>query len=187
MATEDVPRYRLFNLIVAHEPGYNSMRKALREIESIIGRARLFDAPRSLLLLKVEDPYDAVKRIAREVSDDSVILRAVPIDLEVSPYVDYVAAAVKDLLKSKASENTRFAIRLEGKLYNRETGKLLHKREAIEAIAEDIDLPVDLDNPDILVLIKVVRVHRSLGYAAVMVAPPCAIYSRAHHKRGICI
>ncbi|ALL01186.1 hypothetical protein Pyrde_1138 [Pyrodictium delaneyi] len=187
MGAEEVPRYRLFNLIVAHEPGYYSMRRALREIESILGRARVFDAPRSLLLLKVSDPYDAVRRIAREVTEDSAILRAIPIDLEVPPYVDYVASTAKELLSAKADRSTRFAIRLEGRLYDRETGRLLHKRDAIEIIADGIELPVDLDNPDLLVLVKVVRVHRSLGYAAIMVAPPCAVYSRAHHSRGVCI
>ncbi|KSW12252.1 hypothetical protein CF15_05745 [Pyrodictium occultum] len=181
-----VPRYKLFNMIVAHEPGYYSMRRALREIEGILGRVRVFDAPRSLLLLKVDDPYDAVARLARGLSEDSVVLRAIPVDLEVAPYVDYVAEAARELLYSKSSGGSAFAIRLEGRLYDRKTGRLLHKRDAIEAIADGIDLPVNLEEPDLLVLVKVVRVHRSLSYAAIMVAPPCSIYSRARRGRRVC-
>jgi tRNA acetyltransferase TAN1 len=179
---------KLFNLIVAHEPGYYASREAMRTIRSVLGAVRLFAAPQSLLLLSVDDPYKAVAKLARELTDDSVILRAIPLDAVSSPYLDDVDKTVKKTLQEKyGSKNGKtFAIRLEGHLVDNESGRLLHKDEAIRYLAKGIELPVNLDNPDILILVKIVRASKGLYYAGIMVAPPCSIYSRA--KGGsVCI
>ncbi len=179
---------RLFNLIVAHEPGYYASREALRSIRSILGGVRLFAAPQSLLLLSVDNPYEAVAKLASNLPNDSVILRAIPLDAVTTPYLQDVDRAVKKLLADKygAEPGKAFAIRLEGHLVDEATGRRLHKDEAIKVLASGIDRPVDLDNPDILVLVKVVRASRGLYYSGIMVAPPCAIYSRAKNQK-VCI
>jgi len=179
---------RLFNLIIAHEPGYYASRDALRTVRTILGNARLFAAPQSLLLLSVDDPYRAVATLADNLPEDSTILRAIPLDAVVSPYLRDVDTTLKRIVAEKYGSNSRstFAIRLEGHLMDNETGRRLHKDEAIKVLANGIDMRVDLSNPDILLLVKVVRASRGLYYAGIMVAPPCSIYSRAKGGK-VCI
>ena len=172
-----------FNLIVSHEPGLHNMRRALREIEHILGRrVTVFDSPISLLLLSVDNPYSVVSKLAQDLPPDTVVLRAIPLDRVVSPYLEDVSEAVWSLVEKKSSTSDRFAIRLEGKLYSRKEGILLGSREAIDYIASKIDLRVDLSNPTLLVLVKTVRVYRSLHYAGIMVAPPTSVFSRAKRR-----
>ncbi len=179
---------RLFNLIVAHEPGYYASREAMRIIRSILGRVRLFAAPQSLLLLNVDQPYSAVARLASNIPANSVILRAIPLDAVTTPYLRDVDKTLKTVIERKGliGNDKTFAIRIEGHLVDEETGRRLHKEEAIKVLAKGISMPVNLDSPDILMLIKVVRASRGLYYAGIMVAPPCAIYSKAKNER-ICV
>ncbi|ABM81024.1 THUMP domain-containing protein [Hyperthermus butylicus] len=186
MTGEQAGRYRLFNLVIAYEPGTHREDDAIRLLRSIIPGFRVFDVAQFLILGKVYgNPYQAVQAAAEKLSEDDPILRMIPVDYNTPPYVESVAPLIAELIRERAKPGDTFAVRLEGYLYSRETERKLHKREAIEAIAENIDLPVDLDNPRILVLVKVVRLTRSLSYAAVTVAPPCTIYSR-HHGGGVC-
>ncbi len=174
---------RLFNLIVSHEPGLHNMRRALREIEHALEkRVTVFDSPVSLLLLSVDNPFEAVSRLSQNLPPDTVVLRAIPLDRVVSPYLEDVSEATWSLVEEKASADDKFAIKLEGKLYSRTTGNLLGSREAIDYIASKIDLKVDLSHPTLLILIKIVRVYRSLHYAGVMVASPSSIFSRAKRR-----
>ncbi len=173
-------RGQLFNLIVSHEPGLPGMRRALREVEAALGmKVLVFDSPRNLLLLKVDDPFKATALLRERLPLDTVVLRAVPLDSVAAPYLDEVAEEAAQLFSAKARPGNTFAIRLEGHLLDRESGAELHKQEAIRVIAKGIDAPVNLTAPDILVLVKVVRVRRSLHYAGIMVAPPSSIFSRA--------
>jgi len=88
-------------------------------------------------------------------------------------------------VESRARSNTTFAVKIEGHLYDRNTGKRLHKIEAVKIIANRISLPVNLSKPDLLVLVKSVRLSRALTYASIMVAPPCVIYSK-YKNRNVC-
>ncbi len=176
--------YKLFNLIIAHEPGYYERREALRIVRNIIGNLTVFAQPQSLLLLKVNDPFMAVIKLKEELDLDMPILRAIPLDGETDPYVEDVADIVRELIQEKVGlRRPSFAIKLEGYLYSRKEKRLLHKNEAIRIIAEGIDLPVNLSNPELLVLIKVVKVQRAQRYAGIMVASPDSVFSRARLSR----
>ena len=176
--------FRLFNLIVAHEPWPPARREALHTLRSLLGagNVRVFASPPSLLLVKVPDPYSVPALLYRELGPSTPILRAVPLEGETPPYVEDVAEAVRELVAERAERmggSPSFAIRLEGHLYRRSDMARLHKDEAVKIVARDIDLPVNLSSPDILVLIKVVRVERAQRYAGIMVGRPGDIFSRA--------
>jgi tRNA acetyltransferase TAN1 len=171
---------KLFNLIAAVEPGSWERHRALNLVRSVVPSARLFSELQSLLLFKVDNPYVAVRRLAGKlVGADEPILRLIPVDTVTPPYPDDVAEAAARLVSLRARDGDTFAVRIEGHLFDRETGRRLHKVEAVQVIAEKISLPVNLSEPKLLVLVKVVRISRGLHYAALTVAPPCAIYSRA--------
>ncbi len=174
--------YRLFNLIVAAEPAYPGPQRALRLIKTLLGNPIVFDTPKSLILLRVENPYEAVKRLEKQLGPEDPVLRVVPLDGETPPYVEDVAEAARSLVEEKAGAiggEPTFAIKIEGRLYSREPGEPLHSADAVRIIADGIELPVNLDSPDLLVLVKVVRLSRAQRYAGIMVAPPDSIYSRA--------
>ncbi len=173
---------RLFNLIVSHLPGIRESRRALRFVKSVVHGVRVIDTPQSLLLLKVDDPYGAVKAIADSIEPGSTpILRVVPVDVNTRPFLNVVREVVRELA-SKIPENSSFAVRLEGRLYD-ESGNPVHRLDAVRAIADPINRPVDLRNPDYLVLVKVVSLSYGQRYAAVMVAPPDSIFSIARVRR----
>jgi len=176
--------FRLFNLIVSHEPWPGEERRTLRIVQDILGRVRVFDTPRNLLLLKVDEPFEAVRKLEAHLGPEDPVLRAIPLDGETAAYAEDVRDAVVEVLREKLGDKRpRFAIRLEGRLWSRETGQLLHKDEAISIIAEPIDLPVNLNNPEVIVLIKPVRLHRAQRYAGIMIGSPNAVYSRARKWR----
>lgn len=174
-----VETYKLFNLIVAHEPNREARRRVLRFVKSLAPMARVFAMPTPLILFSVKNPYSVVNEIRVNITADTPILRAIPVDLETPPYVEDVAAVVERLIAERARSGDTFAVRLEGRLYTRQEHKPLHKRDSITIIARSINLPVNLSRPSILVLVKTVRVQRAQRYAAIMVAPPSSIYSRA--------
>ena len=169
---------RLFDLIVAHEPGRWGFREALRIVKNLLPNALVFDAPRNLLLLKTGDPFRAVEVLRGNLDSDAPILRAVPLNGVALGFVEDVVEALEEL-RGMVEGRPRFAVRLEGRLLSRETGEPVSSRKAVEAIAGVFDLPVDLSNPELLVLVKVVRLGRGQRYAGLMLAPPSAVYSRA--------
>lgn len=174
---------RLFNLLVAVEPSWWERRRALELVRSLVPSARLFAETPSLLFFKVEKPYETVRLLSEKLTTDDPVLRIIPIDAVTPPYPSHVAKAAAQLVRERARREWSFAVKLEGHLFDEETGRRLHKADAIRVIADNIELKVNLDNPDLLVLVKVVRVSRSLYYAAIMAAPPCAIYSRARNRQ----
>jgi len=178
--------YRLFNLVIAADPAYPGPRRALRLVKTILGNPVVFDTPKSLILLRVDDPYSAVKLLEKQLGPDDPVLRVTPLDGETPPYVEDAAEAARQILAEKLGEDEKpsFAVKIEGHLYSRETGERLHSADAVRIIADGIDLPVNLGSPDLLVLVKVVRLSRSQRYAGIMVAPPSAIYSRERKYRG---
>ncbi len=175
----------LFNLIVSHEPGRNFSRRALREVQAVLGRVTVFDTPQSLLLLRVDNPFHAVELLRERLPEDTVVLRVIPLDRVVEPLLSRVRDVVHELFRAKVPRGASYAIRLEGHLYTkRANGELrrLHKIEAIRVIADGIDNPVNLRNPDYLVLVRVVRVYRATYYAGVMVAPPDYVFSTVKRR-----
>ena len=167
----------LFNLIVSHQPGRAGYLEALRYLRAYLEGFQVFYSRQSIILARVPDPYRAVKVLADRLPPDSPILRVIPVD-EVTPsYLEDVVEKVKVLYPRRIPRDARFAVRVEGRLYRREGGEV-SRLEAHRVIGGVVDRPVDLRNPDYLVLVKVVRVSGG-GYAGIMIAPPSSIYSRA--------
>ncbi len=165
------PTMRLFNLVVSHQPGYREARRVINVVRSVVRGVRVIDTPQSLVLLKVEDPYRAVEQLVRRVDLRSTpILRLIPVDVNTRPIVEHVREAVLRLAE-RIPRGATFAVRLEGRLFD-ESGNPVHKLDAVRRIAEAVERPVNLRNPDYLVLVKTVSMSYGQRYAAVMVAPP---------------
>ncbi len=178
---QDKRSLNLFNLIVVHEPGRFEYREALEILRSILGHVRVFDSPPPLILVKVDEPFKAVEMLRNNLDEESPILRIIPLDAVTQAYIDEVKETAISIALEKLREGETFAIRVEGNIYSRDAeGRItrLHKIDVIKAIAAGIDNPVNLDNPDKLILVKGIRVSWSLRYAGIMVAAPSAIYSK---------
>ncbi len=176
---------RPFNLIVTHEPGYENFLLAKQQVLDILGKVSVVDTAQSIMLLRVEDPYEAVSRLAEELPGSTPILRIVPVDEVVEPTTEKVGEAVEKLAEEKIPRGATFKIKLDGHLYKDMGGvwRRLHKQEAIEEIARRVDRPVNLSSPQWLIYVKVVRMYGGWEYAAVMVAPPSSIFSMYGRRR----
>ncbi len=161
-----------FNLIISHLPGYPEKKEAMKHLQWLLDDIEFVESRPNLLLAKVPDPLDAVARLKRSLPEHTPILRIVPVLRVAYPSVEQVRNVVHDMLKDK---NGSFAIRLDGHLYDSE-GRMMHKTDSIEVIADGLDLPVNLKNPEILVYIKIVRYRRNY-LAAIYVGSPDNILS----------
>ncbi|MEM1619339.1 MAG: THUMP domain-containing protein [Fervidicoccaceae archaeon] len=171
-----------FNLIVTHYPGYDNYVAARHQLFDVLGRAMVVDdTSYSIMLLLVDDPYEAVEKIKRDLPVATPVLRVVPVDAVVDVYVDRVGPAARDKLYEKSrDERETFAVRVDGRLYERGEGGVivrLSTPEAVRAVASYIDRPVNLSSPDWLVYVKTVRMYKSTNLAAVTVARPDQIFS----------
>ena len=175
----------LFNLIISHEPGRFEQREALEIVREVLKNARIFDTPPPLILVKVDNPYIAVEKLSKSLDESSPILRIIPLDALTSSLLEDVVEVAVEVAKKKLSSDDTFAIRIEGNIYQRDERGIpirLHKIDVIKAIAAHITNKVNLDNPDKVVLVKSIRISRSLRYAGIMVDRPTAIYTK-HGKR----
>ena len=161
-----------FNLIVTHLPGRPNARTAERQLVWLLPSIRIVYRMPNIILAKTPDPRDTVARLKRSLPAETPILRVIPVDAVVEARVEAVKRVVHRLL-SQAPEGS-YAIRLDGHLEDEE-GRRMHKIDSIRVIADGIERPVNLDNPDILVYIKVVK-YRGRR-AAVYVGPPNGILS----------
>lgn len=171
----------LFNLIVSHIPGRDGYFEALRYLRAYIDGLQVFYTRQSIILARVPDPRRAVEILVEKLPPDSPILRVIPVDAVVQPYLEDVKAAVARLYPRMIPAGAKFAVRVEGRLRRREGGEV-GRIEAQREIGDVIDRPVDLKNPDYLVLVKVVKAGGGSAYAAIAITPPSLIYSRA--RRG---
>ncbi|MCE4624294.1 MAG: THUMP domain-containing protein [Desulfurococcales archaeon] len=160
-----------FNLIVTHLPGYPNKRDAMRQLSWLLDDVEIVDSRPNIILAKVPDPDDAVRRLKRSLPIDSTpILRVIPVHAVTYPKVDSVREVVHRLLREAGPGS--FAVRLDGYLYS--DGERLHRVDAAKIIADGVERPVNLSSPDILVYVKVVRFRRSY-LAAIYVGPPDGI------------
>ncbi len=169
---------RIFNLIVSHQPGRDAYMEALRYLRAYLNDFLLLYTRQSLIIGKVGDPYKAVKVLKKVLPPESPILRVIPVDEVVAPFIEDVIEVVKRLYPIRIPPDSRFAVRVEGRLYRRSGGEI-GRLEAQRMIGDIVDRGVNLSNPDYLVLVKTVRVQRDLAYAAIMIAPPSSIYSKS--------
>ncbi len=166
-----------FNLIITHEPGLPNYRKVLEIVSYAVSDHVLVDAQQSIVFLKVSDPLEAVKALSA-LAERSPILRMIPVDEVVEAYVEDVVEATKKHI-SRIAPGEKFRVTLEGKLYWRCSGRPARSVEAVNAIAEILDNPVDLENPDWILFVKTVKLYGVRRLAAVSVLRKEWIYRRA--------
>ncbi len=169
-----------FNLIVSHVPGWDMKRRALDELRRVLGwDMDVVERQPNLIFLRVPDADRAVEKLRSELPEDTVILRVVPVYRVVDPNLDAVKSVVKDLLLM--APDGSFAVKVDGYIVDGE-GRRMSRMDAAARIADGIDRPVNLDNPDVLVYVKVVRV-RGRYRAAVYVGAPRGILSIVKERR----
>ena len=121
------------------------------------------------------DPFEAVRRLrallAERPEDFRVIQRVIPVEVVVRTDLEEIARAARELALAKIGPGEKFRITVE----KRHTK--LSTMDIIRASAEGIDRPVDLENPDKIVLIEVVG-----GLTGVSVIRPGDILSVPKEK-----
>jgi len=159
-----------FNLIVTHEPGLDNYRWVRSQLRQLLGNDLIIvDSYQSIILAKVSNPHEAARVLREKLKDSSTpIMRAIPVDYVTDPLIDKVEEIVKELAV-KIPKGAKFRITLNGHLYEVREGFLrrLHTLDAIKRLAEYIDRPVDLKNPDYIVFIKVVRLFKHIEKVAI--------------------
>ncbi|MEM3948082.1 MAG: THUMP domain-containing protein [Zestosphaera sp.] len=105
------------------------------------------------------------------------IIRIIPVDHVVEPYVDEVADVVKEIA-TQIPEGSSFRITLQGHLISvcpDGRRRFMHSIDSIREIAKYVERPVNLENPDWVILIKVVKVSRGRRAAAVALLKPAEL------------
>ncbi len=168
------------NLIVSHEPSYYNYRWTLDQLKDLLGSVKIVDVAPSRILLNVDDPYKAIDIIREHLPEDTPILRVIPIDEIVEPYVESVAEYVWSVYESKIPEDAKYRITIEGRhLYWRSNSMLAHTRDAIEYIASKVNRRVGLEDYSWIIYIRVMKT-RSLGeVAAIAITSAKYIFSKS--------
>ncbi len=168
-----------FNLVIIHEPGPDNWRWARNQLRQVLGsEGRLFASYQSVMLYSVDgDPHQVADRLRESLKGATPVIRVIPVDHVVEPYLDSVVNVVKDLAV-RMPEGSSFRITLQGHLIGedlRGRRRLMHTIDSIREIAKYVDRPVDLESPDWVILIKVVRISRSRRAAAVALLKPAEL------------
>lgn len=161
-----------FNLMITHEPGPENYRYVLSILRDILGNYRVVDAGTAIILVKVDDPYGAIKELSKHRCELSIIYRVIPIDKVVDPYVEDVAEKAAKLAEEKIPRDKTYRVSLRGRLYWKETRTPAHTMDAIKIIAEKIDRNVSLTHPDYVVYIRSVRLYHRRRVATITVTTP---------------
>ncbi|GAB6147937.1 hypothetical protein JCM10135_04780 [Stetteria hydrogenophila] len=169
-----------FNLIVTHLPGLPMRREAVRQLEALVDEFRVVGYGQSIIYGVAPDPFRAVEEFRRSMPRSTPILRIIPVNDVVKPYIDAVRRSVHTLL-SRHPEGS-VAVRIDGHLLD-ENGRVMHRRDAAVAIMNGIERPVNLRSPDVLVYIKVTRLRR-WRVAAIYTGPPSGILSTVKESRS---
>ncbi len=168
-----------FNIIVTHEQGLDNYRFILSRIRSTGVNYILVDRAPSIILLRVEDPYEFVKALKDHVGNIQVLYRVIPVDAVVNPYVEEVAAKASELAENKIPLDKTFRVTLHGRLYWAETRMPAHTMDAIRVIAEKINRSVSLKKPDYVVYVRSIKLYHRRRYATITVTTPNMILSKS--------
>ncbi len=168
-----------FNLVITHLPGWPHARDAEKHLYWLLDGVEIVYRAPNIILARVDDAKGSVERLRRSLPASTPILRAIPVDEVTYPRVSDVKEAVHGLIENAPPGS--YAIKLDGHLYD-DNGELMHKIDSIKVIADGIERPVDLTNPDILVYIKVVKYRRG-RLAAIYVGPREGILSTVKERR----
>jgi len=168
----------VFSLIVTHEPGIDNYRWARNQLRQIVGtKLRYVSSYQSVILYDLdEDPHEVAREIREALKGvGTPIIRVIPVDYVTDPYINDVVEVVKESIAPKIPEGTKFRVTLEGHLYAvREDGSRvrMHTIDAVREIAKYIDRPVDLENPELIVFVKVVKYMRGRRKAGISLLKP---------------
>lgn len=176
-----------FNLIITHLPGYDNYVTVLDQLKRVLGdELVIVDTRQSIVLARVNDPYEAAERLVHGLPKATPVLRIIPVDEVTDAYVHRIAEVVRKLVSKRVPEGASFKIVLDGHPYDVVEGgaAIMHRSEAVKIIAEGIDRRVDLSNPDWVVYVKVLRLYGTTELAAVTVCPPDKIISLVKLRRG---
>jgi len=168
-----------FNIIITHEQGLDNYRFVLSRIRQAGVNYVLVDRAPSIILLRVENPYEFVKTLREHASNIQVLYRVIPVDAVVNPYVEEVAVKATELANSKIPLECTFRVTLHGRLYWAETRLPAHTMDAIRIIAEKINRPVSLRKPDYVVYIRSIKLYHRRRYATITVTKPELIFSKS--------
>ncbi len=164
-----------FNLVITYEIGRENLEWVFSQLNSCIGTNYIVVKVRpSMILLKVEDPYDVWFKIKSCLyNHDTPIHRVIPVDEVLDPLIDRVKNKAREYAIKRIPEDATYRITLHGKLYTLDSnGRLvkLSSLEAIKIIASEIHRRVDLKNPDWVVYIRTVPVAKWFIVAILSVA-----------------
>ncbi len=167
----------VFNLIVTHEPGLDNYRWARNQMRQIVGEGlRYVTSYQSVILYDVDsDPHEVAGEVRESLKGvGTPIIRVIPVDAVAEPFIEEVVDVLKDLAP-RLPEGKAFRVTLEGHLYIKgEEGPVrrLHTAESVREIAKIFSNPVNLENPEYVVYVKVVRYFRRRRKAAVSILKP---------------
>ncbi|HFC49413.1 MAG TPA: hypothetical protein ENJ59_01630 [Thermofilum sp.] len=128
------------------------------------------------------NPIEVVEKLKKEAEEKPwffrVILKIVPVEVNVKAEVEEIVDAAIRLAKSKIGENETFRVTIRKRLSD------IDRMELIEKIAEKIENRVDLNNPDKIVWVEIIG-----DVAGVSVLKPEHVLSvqiirRQHRLRG---
>lgn len=162
--------------MVIHEPGVDNYSWVRNYIRQLLGdRVEYISSYQSVILyLTTEEPRTISKMIKESlVNTSSPIIKVIPIDYVVDPIISKVAEAVKELA-SRIPDNESFRITLDGHLFYEDEGflKELGSLEAIKELAKYVDRPVNLESPDWVIYVRVIRFRRVMKKAIVSLLKP---------------
>ncbi|MEM0244864.1 MAG: THUMP domain-containing protein [Zestosphaera sp.] len=167
----------MFNLIVIHEPGPDNWRWARNQLRQLLGiEGKILTSYQSVMLYFVEgDPHQVADKLRESLKGGGTpIIRVIPVDYVVNPYLDEVIEVIKNMVV-KIPQNESFRITLQGHLMSIDSeGRkvIMHSIDSIREIAKYIERPVNLEKPDWIVFIKVVKVLKGKRVAAVSLLKP---------------
>jgi len=170
-----------FNLLVSAPRGKE--HDACSELWFLLGevgdeRAEVDVTPvKGLICAKTAlDPFEVVRRFRRLLAERPdefrLIQRVIPIERVVRTDIEAIARVAQELALAKIQPGEKFRITVEKR------HSQLGTMDIIRAAAEGIDRPVDLKNPDKIVLIEVVG-----GLTGVSVIRPDDILSVPKERR----
>lgn len=167
----------MFNLIVIHEPGPDNWRWARNQLRQLLGvEGKILTSYQSVMLYSVDgNPHEVADKLRESLMGGGTpIIRVIPVDYVVNPYLDEVVEVLKNIVV-KIPQNESFRITLQGHLMNVDSeGRrtLMHSIDSIREMAKHVDRPVNLEKPDWVIFIKVVKVSRGRRVAAVSLLKP---------------
>lgn len=161
--------------MVIHEPGVDNYSWVRNYVKQLLGdKVEYISSYQSVILYLVDNPRNAARIIKESLQNTpSPIIKIIPADYVVEPLIDKVSEAVKDLA-TKIPTNETFRITLEGHIYFDDEGflKELSSSETIVELAKYVERPVNLENPDWIIYVRVVRFRRVLKRAVVSLLKP---------------